>query len=134
MRNAAAALSGLQPGYSAKELVDALNLNIINFASGKAEIPAESRDILDQSAKAIAGAPAGTVLQVGGHTDNTGNAAGNQALSARRATAVREYLVQHGVAPGSLTAKGFGAGSPVADNGTEAGRFKNRRIEFTVAQ
>jgi len=134
MKKSSEALAALQPGYRAKELVDALNLNIINFAPGKAEIPAESRAILDQSAKAIAGAPAGTVLQVGGHTDNTGSAAGNQALSTRRAAAVRDYLVQHGVRPPMLTAKGFGSSEPVADNSTGAGRFKNRRIAFTVVK
>ncbi len=97
-------------------------------------MPAESREILDQSAKAIAGAPAGTVLEVGGHTDNTGQPAANEALSARRAAAVREYLIRQGVSPGRLRAKGHGAEQPVADNATEAGRFHNRRIEFTAVK
>jgi outer membrane protein OmpA-like peptidoglycan-associated protein len=132
MRKASDALAGLQPGYGADELVSALNLNIINFASGSAEIPAESRDVLDQSAKAIAGAPDGTVLEVGGHTDNTGSASANERLSARRAEAVRQYLVQHGAPAASLKAKGYGSSNPVADNDTEAGRFRNRRIEFQV--
>ncbi len=107
---------------------------IVDLLTGQADIPAESRDIIDQSAKAIQGAPEGSVLQVSGHTDNRGSAAGNQAPSARRAAAVRDYLVQRGVEPSALTAKGFGAGQPAADNGTEAGRFKNRRIEFTVVK
>ena len=133
-KKASSALSGLRPGYTGGQLVEALNLSIINFAPGKADLPAESRDILDQSAKAIKGAPAGTVLEVGGHADNTGDATANQALSARRAEAVRDYLVRQGVEPGSLTAKGYGSSKPVADNSTEDGRFKNRRIEFTVAK
>ena len=134
MKKTLAALAGLPPGYSAAQLVEALNLNIINFASGKADIPAESREILDQSAKAIAGAPAGTILEIGGHTDNSGSAAANEALSARRAAAVRDYLLRQGVAPGTLTAKGYGAGKAVADNATEDGRFQNRRIEFSVVK
>ena len=134
IKRTSAALAGLPPGYSADQLVEALNLNIINFASGKADIPAQSRVILDQSAKAIAGAPAGTVLEIGGHTDNSGRPQANEALSARRAAAVRDYLIRQGVKPTTLVAKGYGAGKPVADNGTADGRFRNRRIEFTVTK
>jgi outer membrane protein OmpA-like peptidoglycan-associated protein/uncharacterized protein YidB (DUF937 family) len=134
MKKASAALAELPEGYTSAQLVDALNLNIINFASGTSDVPAESREILDQSARAIAGAPAGTVLEIGGHTDNTGQPAANEALSARRASAVREYLIRQGVSPGRLTAKGYGAEQPVAGNATEAGRFHNRRIEFTVVK
>ena len=134
MRRATDALAALRPGYTAAQLTDALNLNIVNFASGSAALPAESRGVLDRSAQAIRGAPDGTVLQVGGHTDNTGDPAANQQLSQRRAEAVRDYLVERGVAAASLTALGFGSSNPVADNATEAGRFRNRRIEFTVAR
>ena len=133
MRRATDALAALRPGYTAAQLTDALNLNIVNFASGSAALPAESRGVLDRSAQAIRGAPDGTVLQVGGHTDNTGDPAANQRLSQQRAEAVRDYLVGRGVPAASLTARGFGSSDPVADNATEAGRFRNRRIEFTVA-
>jgi outer membrane protein OmpA-like peptidoglycan-associated protein/uncharacterized protein YidB (DUF937 family) len=134
MKKASAALAELPAGYSAAQLVEALNLNIINFASGASDVPAESRGILDQSAKAIAGAPAGTVLEIGGHTDNTGRPAANEALSARRAVAVRAYLLRQGVSADRLRAKGHGANQPIADNATDAGRFHNRRIEFTVVK
>lgn len=134
MRRATDALAALRPGYTAQQLTEALNLNIVNFASGSATLPAESRGVLDRSAEAIRGAPDGTVLQVGGHTDNTGDPAANQRLSEQRAKAVRDYLVERGVAAASLTARGFGSSNPVADNSTEAGRFRNRRIEFTVAR
>ena len=134
MRRATDALAALPPGYTAAQLTEALNLNIVNFASGSAALPAESRGVLDRSAQAIRGAPDGTVLQVGGHTDNTGDPAANQRLSQQRAEAVRDYLVARGVPAASLTARGFGSADPVADNATEAGRFRNRRIEFTVAR
>jgi outer membrane protein OmpA-like peptidoglycan-associated protein/uncharacterized protein YidB (DUF937 family) len=134
MKKASAALAALPAGYSASQLVEALNLNIINFAPGKAEIPPQSSDILDQSGKAIAGAPAGTVLEIGGHTDNTGRPEANDALSARRAAAVREYLVRQGVKPATLVAKGYGASKPVSDNSTADGWFQNRRFEFTVVK
>lgn len=134
MRRATDALAALRPGYTAAQLTEALNLNIVNFPSGSAALPAESRAVLDRSADAIRGAPEGTVLQVGGHTDNTGEPAANQRLSQQRAEAVRDYLVGRGVPAASLTARGFGSSNPVADNSTEAGRFRNRRIEFTVAR
>ncbi len=69
-------------------------------------------------------------LRVEGHTDNQGNAAANQGLSEKRAQAVVVWLTAHGVAAARLTAKGFGQTKPVAENGTEEGRAKNRRVEL----
>jgi outer membrane protein OmpA-like peptidoglycan-associated protein/uncharacterized protein YidB (DUF937 family) len=132
LRRTSDAVAALRPGYSASELVRALNFNVVNFASGSAELPAESRGMLDQSAAAIRGAPQGTVLEVGGHTDDGGDASANQRLSRQRAEAVRAYLVRQGVPDSALTARGYGPARPVADNFTESGRFRNRRIEFTI--
>ena len=58
----------------------------------------------------------------------------NLKLSQRRASAVRDYLISQGVAAERLTAKGYGEASPVADNNTEEGRFKNRRVELIPQQ
>ena len=69
-------------------------------------------------------------LRVEGHTDNQGNAAANQTLSDKRAQAVVAWLTGKGIAGSQLAAKGFGATKPVADNGTEDGRAKNRRVEL----
>jgi len=69
-------------------------------------------------------------LRVEGHTDNQGNAAANQALSEKRAQAVMGWLVANGVDSSRLSAKGFGQSKPLADNGTEDGRAKNRRVEL----
>jgi outer membrane protein OmpA-like peptidoglycan-associated protein/uncharacterized protein YidB (DUF937 family) len=134
MRRTSDALAALGTGYSARQLTDALNLNIVNFASGSAAIPAESRGVLNQSADAIQSAPAGTVLEIGGHTDNTGDPAANERLSQARADAVRRYLVSRGVENAMLTSRGYGAARPAVDNATDAGRFRNRRIEFTVVK
>lgn len=131
-QKATAALAALQPGFSAKDLVSALNLNVINFASGSAAIPPDSSDYLNRVAVAMKAAPAGTVLEVAGHTDNSGDSASNMALSQQRADSVRNYLVQQGVPPGMLVAKGYGDTRPVASNDTDEGKFRNRRIEFTV--
>jgi OOP family OmpA-OmpF porin len=132
-QKASAALAALKPGFSAQDLVSALNLNVINFPSGSAQIPPESTDYLNRVATAIKAAPTGTVLEIAGHTDNSGDSASNMTLSQQRAEAVRSYLVEQGVPPGMLVAKGYGDTRPVASNDTDEGRFRNRRIEF-VAQ
>src|ERR1022692_1915624 len=69
-------------------------------------------------------------LEIQGHTDNVGNDAYNQTLSEARAKAVVTWLTQHGVAADRLTAKGYGKTKPVADNGRDEGRAKNRRVEI----
>jgi outer membrane protein OmpA-like peptidoglycan-associated protein len=71
-------------------------------------------------------------LEIQGHTDNVGNDAYNQTLSEARAKAVVTWLTQNGVAAARLTAKGFGKTRPIADNATDAGRAKNRRVEIAV--
>lgn len=71
-------------------------------------------------------------MSVDGYTDNTGKAATNLALSQKRAEAVKKYLVQQGVEASRLQAKGHGPENPVADNSTEAGRAKNRRVEMNL--
>jgi outer membrane protein OmpA-like peptidoglycan-associated protein/uncharacterized protein YidB (DUF937 family) len=129
-QRSAAALGELKPGFTARELTDALNLQVINFASGSAQIPSESAGLLEKSAEAIKAAPAGTVIEIGGHTDNVGDAAANESLSQQRAEAVRNFFIEQGVSPNAVVAKGYGASNPVAGNDTEEGRFKNRRIEY----
>src|SRR5262249_29699206 len=114
------------------DLVNALNMNVINFPSGSAQIPRESMPVLEQSASAIKSAPAGTKLEVGGFTDNAGNPAANQRLSQQRADSVRRFLIGKGVNSDSLVAKGYGGSNPIDSNDTEEGRFKNRRIEYKV--
>ncbi len=70
-------------------------------------------------------------IEVAGHTDSTGNAAANQVLSERRANTVKRTLSErYGVDASRLTAKGYGAEQPLADNGTEQGRAINRRVEL----
>jgi outer membrane protein OmpA-like peptidoglycan-associated protein len=75
----------------------------------------------------------GLNIQVGGYTDNVGGDAMNQELSENRAGAVRDYLVQQGVATNSVSAKGFGSTGPVASNESSAGRQQNRRVELLVS-
>lgn len=133
-QKATAALASLRPGFTAADLVGALNFDVINFATGSAEIPADNHDFLNKAATAIKMAPQGTLIEIAGNTDNTGDTASNLQLSQQRADAVRNYLVTQGVAPSALLAKGYGDTRPVAANDTEEGKFRNRRIQFSVAQ
>lgn len=71
-------------------------------------------------------------VEVAGHTDHNNSDAFNLRLSERRAQAVRDYLVSEGVSPAQLIAKGYGESQPVADNDTDAGQAKNRRVELRV--
>jgi len=134
IRDADSALASLKPNFTAAELTSDLNVAIINFASGSAEIPADSRDFLNRAAAAIKMAPPGTAIEIDGHTDNVGDAGSNLMLSQQRAEAVRDYLTSQGVDPSVLIAKGSGETRRVATNGTEEGKFRNRRIEFMVVQ
>lgn len=131
---AAAALAGLKAGFSDDDLVKALNLMNIYFDTGSATISRDSAETLSNAANAIKQAPAGTKIEVGGHTDNTGNAAANMTLSQQRADAVMARLGELGVAAGTLGSKGYGQDKPRASNDTEEGKAQNRRIEFTVVK
>lgn len=73
-------------------------------------------------------------VEIGGHTDNSGNTADNLKLSTNRAKAVVDYLVSKGIAINRLTYKGFGESKPIADNATAEGRAINRRTTFTFTQ
>ena len=123
---------GTSGRVSPDEVVQAMNLAIINFSSGSAEIAPDSREVIRRSAEAIKQAPAGSTIEIGGHTDKTGDPARNLALSQARADAVKAELVSDGVPTSMLATKGYGDTRPRATNDTEYGRFQNRRIEYAV--
>jgi outer membrane protein OmpA-like peptidoglycan-associated protein len=128
----AAALAGLKPGFSAKDLTDALNQSVINFPTGSSEVPAESKAWLTTTAEQMKKLPSGSVIEIAGHTDNVGDEAANLQLSQERAASVRQFLIDQGVDANELTTTGYGSTKPIASNDSFEGRFKNRRIEFTV--
>jgi OOP family OmpA-OmpF porin len=120
---------------NASSLSDEINRNGhvavygIHFDTGKATIQADSENILGELVKLLQ-QNLELKLRVEGHTDNAGNATANQALSEKRAQAVVAWLVAHDISASRLMAKGLGQTTPVADNSTEDGRAKNRRVEL----
>jgi OOP family OmpA-OmpF porin len=99
------------------------------FAFDSDEINGVSMATLDVAAEALRECP-NVNTAVEGYTDSVGDEAYNLGLSQRRANSVSSYLSSHGVSPDRLQAKGYGESRPVADNGTEDGRAKNRRVEL----
>jgi outer membrane protein OmpA-like peptidoglycan-associated protein len=103
----------------------------ISFDTGRSDIKPELRPVLDQFAQ---GLDHSMNVRVVGHTDSTGSAAVNDPLSIDRARSVREYLEARGVAGQRVEISGEGARQPIADNGTEAGRARNRRVEIFLRE
>lgn len=106
----------------------------VQFQTGSAVLLDDSKGLLDEVAKVMVDHPELKQVQVAGHTDSTSTRAFNQALSERRAAAVRDYLVAHGVAADRLVSKGFGQDQPIASNDTDEGRTQNRRVELNILE
>ncbi len=87
---------------------------------------------LSQVADALTKTDPDSKIVVQGHTDSQGQAAYNNTLSEKRAGAVRDYLVSHGIAADRITSQGFGPSQPIADNNSAEGRANNRRVEIVV--
>lgn len=103
----------------------------ITFTPASAEIASSARPVLDELASILATCP-GMQMEIGGYTDSQGSESGNLALSQARAEAVLLGLQGRRVDVSGMTATGYGEAQPIADNGTEAGREANRRIEFVL--
>jgi OmpA-OmpF porin, OOP family len=106
----------------------------VHFATGKADILPESYPILDDIVYVMESNPHIELLRIEGHTDSRGREAMNLDLSRRRAASVRQYLVNKGISANRLESEGYGPARPIADNATEEGRAKNRRVEFTIVR
>lgn len=128
------ALTALPMDYRGADLASVLNRFVMLFPEGSAALPEASREFVPRAAEMMKKMPQPVVFEIAGHTDNQGNAAANLKLSQDRAVAIKMALMQAGVPELMLQAKGYGADRPVASNDTALGRFKNRRIEFSVLQ
>ncbi|MEN9316872.1 MAG: hypothetical protein RIS35_3265 [Pseudomonadota bacterium] len=105
----------------------------VSFDIGRADIKPNFRPILDAFARGLVDNPSTTVSIIG-HTDSSGTDAINNPLSLNRASSVRDYLASRGVDPRRISVEGRGAREPVADNSSDAGRARNRRVEIFVAE
>jgi outer membrane protein OmpA-like peptidoglycan-associated protein len=139
----------LPPGYKARDAITVMSADekaadscqtlmrqtsakgTINFERAKADLTADSTQTLRDLVEVANECPAFNI-EIEGHTDAEGTDERNQRLSDRRARAVADFLIQNGVSAKRLSTTGYGATRPIADNATEAGRAKNRRIEFNV--
>lgn len=109
-----------------------MTLGDVLFATGKSELKPGAMDRLGKLVAFLGKYPDRTVI-IEGHTDSVGSDVNNQALSQRRADAVRAYLLAQGVAANRVTAVGKGESLPVAENGNAAGRQQNRRVEVVIS-
>jgi len=122
-------------GAANKDMISDLKTNChiaiygVLFDFNKSTLQAASDPVLQQVLDLLKKNPT-QKIEVQGHTDNVGGDAYNQTLSEARVKAIVTWLNQHGIAADRLTAKGFGRTRPIADNGTDVGRAKNRRVEI----
>ncbi|MBI1209871.1 MAG: OmpA family protein [Alphaproteobacteria bacterium] len=119
---------------SANAMLDALNKDgfialYINFDTNKSDLKADGEGTVKEIVSLMHSSP-DLKLSIEGHTDNVGTAAANQKLSEARARAVMAAVIKAGIDKSRLTAKGLGQTVPIADNRTEDGRAKNRRVEL----
>ncbi|KPF93738.1 hypothetical protein IP86_23285 [Rhodopseudomonas sp. AAP120] len=103
----------------------------VRFEPSSATIDKDSAGLLDRLIETALRCP-GAVIEVSGHTDSDGEAGFNKALSEKRAKAVVDYMVKAGLPPERFQAFGYGGTIPLAGNDTEAGKAKNRRIDFVI--
>nr|WP_151442099.1 OmpA family protein [Halomonas lysinitropha] len=103
----------------------------VTFGFDSSDLTPSARNALNDVAAVLQQYP-DTLVNIGGHTDSTGDASYNQRLSERRAQAVGSYLSQSGVSGNRLNMRGYGETQPVASNNTEQGRAQNRRVEITL--
>jgi outer membrane protein OmpA-like peptidoglycan-associated protein len=118
----------------AKTPQNELKVNVpsdLSFAVGRADLNPSLRPVLDQFAK---GLDSTVQVRIVGHTDSTGSDAINDPLSLERARTVRNYLEDRGVPSSRLMIEGRGSRQPVAENTTDAGRSKNRRVEIFLRE
>lgn len=124
-------IPGVEVSRPAENQIDVRVTSDILFDTDSAALRPASRTTLQQVARNVAQYP-DEVVDVEGHTDSTGTAEHNRALSQRRADSVRNYLVDQGIPRSHVTARGYGETSPKATNDTPEGRQLNRRVEIHI--
>ncbi len=133
---AAEATSVAQTAQAARtcteEVTQAVASRRLQYVTGSAELTGDSQTILNDIVRTVKSCPGGLVLHVDGYTDNKGKDADNLKLSTARAETAAFALIDLGLPQAAVRAKGFGAQDPIADNTTDEGRAKNRRVDFVL--
>jgi len=124
-----ASVKPAEPAQS--EVITLSDAGDVLFAFNQSELTPTAKSQLDSIMGKLEDADV-VSIKVVGFTDSVGSDAYNQALSQRRASSVAEYLLSQGVAPNKITSEGKGESQPVADNETDEGRAKNRRVELHI--
>jgi OmpA-OmpF porin, OOP family len=124
----------MKQDVTASAMLDALNKQgfialYINFDTGKSTIKPESKPIINQIVELLKSNP-DLKLSIEGHTDNVGNPKSNKTLSEERARSIFAAIVAQGIDGARLSSTGHGQDKPLADNSTEEGRAKNRRVDL----
>jgi len=127
-------IAAMEQEVTANEMLDALNKDgfialYINFDTGKADLKPETKGTIDQITALLKGNE-DLKVSIEGHTDNVGQPVANKTLSELRAKSVMNAVLKGGIAAGRLSAVGWGQEKPLADNRSEEGRAKNRRVEI----
>jgi outer membrane protein OmpA-like peptidoglycan-associated protein len=123
--------TSVKPEPVQSEVITLSDAGDVLFAFNQSELTPAAQSKLDSLMPKLQSADV-VSIKVIGHTDSVGSDTYNQALSERRASSVAAYLLSQGVAPDKLTSEGKGQSQPVADNETEEGRAKNRRVELHI--
>ena len=105
----------------------------IQFHQGSARLKRTALPLLNEAAQVLGRYPE-LIVEINGHASSEGDPDFNMALSQDRVETVRDYLIDRGLSPDQLVARGFGETQPVADNSTEEGRARNRRVEFRLTK
>lgn len=113
------------------EVGEIIRLNNLFFDFAKSDLKKESIAELERVISLLKNNPT-MKIEIGGHTDNVGDDASNLKLSTQRVQSVVNYILSKGVPLAQITQKGYGEQKPIADNSNDAGRAKNRRVEFTI--
>ncbi len=106
----------------------------IQFETDSAILKEQSKIVLNEVVKVLKDNPHITLIEIGGHTDNTGSSDNNLLLSQSRAESVKLYIASQGIDPNRMRAMGYGDRVPVQPNDTDAGRLQNRRVEFRIIE
>ncbi len=127
-------IEGMNQEISANAMFEQVNSGkaltlYINFDTGKSTIKSESQSIVNELFKMLNDNPT-MKITIEGHTDNVGNSESNKTLSGQRAASVKTALINMGISADRIKTIGYGQYQPIADNSTEDGKAKNRRVEI----